>query len=274
MGASDSGYRLGSGAVELERLSRQGRILWPATRMLFQAAGIGPGMRVLDLGSGAGDVSFAVAELVGPAGAVVGVERSADAVATATARARQQGLGNVDFVVGDIHEPAPGGPYDAIVGRLVLMYVPDPAAVLRTQATRLRPGGVVAPIELDLPSGGTRPPTPLASRMLSWVTDAFARADIAGSLGTRLWTVLREAGVRPLGMVGVQPHFGPGDPDGPAMLAGIVRSLLPLMVQTGIATAQQVEAETLEKRMTEEMVAASAVFAHPNLLSAWGIVQG
>ncbi|HEX2159616.1 MAG TPA: class I SAM-dependent methyltransferase [Actinomycetes bacterium] len=98
------------------------------------------GMRVLDLGSGTGDVAFVAAELVGPAGEVVGIDSSPEAVATAQARAQQRGLGNVRFVMGDIHEPAPGGPFDVIVGRLVLMYVPDPPVVLRTQAALLRPG--------------------------------------------------------------------------------------------------------------------------------------
>jgi SAM-dependent methyltransferase len=78
-----------------------------ATRMLLQAAGIGSGMRVLDLGSGTGDVAFVAAELVGPAGEVVGIDSSPEAVATAKARAQQRALGNVRFVVGDIHAPAP-----------------------------------------------------------------------------------------------------------------------------------------------------------------------
>jgi SAM-dependent methyltransferase len=272
MGASDSRYHLGSHAAELDRLAQQGHALGPATRTLLRAAGVGPGMRVLDLGSGAGDVSFLAADLVGPAGSVLGVDRSADAVATAAARAHQLELGNVDFVVGDIHEPAPGGPFDAIICRLVLMYAPDPAAVLRAQAKGLRPGSVIAPIELDVPSAATMPATPLVEQAITWVTDTFARSGIADALGTRLWSVLGEAGLRPLGMLGVQPHFGPGDPDGPALVAGIVRAVLPLLVKTGVATAEQVDIDTLEKRLADELLAADAVFAHPTLLSAWGTV--
>jgi hypothetical protein len=203
---------------------------------------------MLDLGSGTGDVAFVAAELVGPAGEVVGIDRSPEAVATAQARTQQRGLGNVSFVVGDIHEPAPGGPFDAIVGRLVLMYVPDPAVVLRTQAALLRPGpgGVVAPIEFDLGSARSLPPTPLAHQMLAWLIDTFQRAGVEPSLGARLWAILQQAGLRPLGMVGVQPHFGPDDPAGPATLAGIVGTMLPLIEHTGVATAQQVGIETLQ----------------------------
>jgi ubiquinone/menaquinone biosynthesis C-methylase UbiE len=79
-------------------------------------------------------VAFVAAELAGPAGEVVGIDQSPDSVAKATARAAGRGLSNVRFVVGDIHDRAPDGPFDAITARLVLMYVPDPAAVLRRLA--------------------------------------------------------------------------------------------------------------------------------------------
>jgi SAM-dependent methyltransferase len=122
MGDSDSGYQFGTGIGEDEvaRLEAQGTAVAPATRMIFAEAGIRPGMRVLDLGCGAGDVAFVAADLVGPGGSVVGVDRSPEALARARLRARARGLAQVQFVEGDIHDPAPGGPFDAIVERFVL----------------------------------------------------------------------------------------------------------------------------------------------------------
>jgi ubiquinone/menaquinone biosynthesis C-methylase UbiE len=130
MSDSNSGYQLGSTDDELARLELQGRALAQATHVIFDAAGIRPGMRVLDLGSGVGDVAFVAADLVGPDGSVVGVDRSPEALARARIRAGQRGLTQVEFFEGDIHEPAPGGPFDAVVERAALMYVPDPAKVL------------------------------------------------------------------------------------------------------------------------------------------------
>jgi SAM-dependent methyltransferase len=171
---------------------------------------------------------------------------------------------------GDIHDRAPGGPFDAITGRLVLMYVPDPAAVVRTQAGVLRPGGVVAPIEFDLHSARSLPSTPLVGQALSWLGETFIRAGVDPALGPRLWAVLQAAGLHPAGMIGVQPHFGPQDPDGPAILAGIIRTVLPLIERLGVATAAAVGADTLQQRLSGELVASAAVFAHPMLISAWG----
>jgi SAM-dependent methyltransferase len=196
--------------------------------------------------------------------------RRPESVAKATRRAEVRGLPNVRFVVGDIHDQAPDGPYDAIIGRLVLMYLPDPAAALRTQAVSLRSRGVVAPIEFDLHSARSLPSTPLVAQALTWLREVFTRTGVDPSLGPRLWAVLRAAGLRPLGMIGVQPHFGPDDPDGAAILAGIVRTVLPLIERTGVATAAEVGPDTLEQRLSEELATAAAAFAHPALISAWG----
>jgi SAM-dependent methyltransferase len=270
VGDSDSGYQFGtgSGEDELARLEAQGAAFAPATRMIFAEAGIRPGMRVLDLGSGAGDVAFVAADLVGPDGSVVGVDRSPEALARARLRAEQRGLAQVRFVEGDINDPAPGGPFDAIVERLVLMWVPDPAAVLRRQATVLRPGGLVVPIEVDLSTMGSRPEYLSITQVKSWLVEAFAKAGIS-FLGPRLWAIVEEAGLRPLGMIGIQPHFPPGDPVGIAALTQIIRTAAPLIVGTGVATAEQIGVETFEQRLRDEWHKTSAVGAAAMLLSAW-----
>jgi hypothetical protein len=52
-------------------------------------------------------------------------------------------------------------------------------------------------------------------------------------LGPRLWSALLQAGVQQLGMMGLQPHFGPGDPGGAGLLARIIRTAVPVMERTG-----------------------------------------
>ena len=271
MGDSDSGYQFGSGIGEDEvaRLEVQGAALVPATRMIFAEAGIRPGMRVLDLGCGAGDVTFVAADLVGPDGSVVGVDRSPDALARAWLRAEQRGLTQVQFIEGDIHDPAPGGPFDAIVERLALWGVPDPAALLRRQATVLRPGGLVVPIEIDLSTMRSLPENPFVTQVKSWLVEAFAKAGLS-MLGPRLWAIVEEAGLRPLGMIGVQPHFGYGDEVGLAYLVENMRVAEPLIVGTGVATAEEIGMETFEQRLRDEWEETpQQVAASPMLLSAW-----
>ena len=92
---------LGHSEQELQRLGRQGQALGPFTRQLFEEAGIGRGMRVLDVGCGSGDVAFLAADLVGLSGEVVGVDRERTAVDWANARAYLRGTRNVNFIEGD-----------------------------------------------------------------------------------------------------------------------------------------------------------------------------
>jgi len=86
MTASSSSYALGSTAAEQDRLIRQAARLAPLTERFFLEAGIGPGQRVLDLGSGVGDVAMLAARLVGPSGEVIGIERDSRCITRSTAR--------------------------------------------------------------------------------------------------------------------------------------------------------------------------------------------
>src|SRR5215470_7752344 len=111
-------YALGHSEQELQRLTRQAQAFEPFTRQLFEEAGISRGMRVLDVGCGSGDVAFLAADLVGPSGKVVGVDRERKAVDWADARARSLGMRNVKFVEGDPTEMEFDRQFDAVIGRL------------------------------------------------------------------------------------------------------------------------------------------------------------
>src|SRR4249920_1242226 len=122
-------------ADEEKRLEAQSGIVNPFTERLFRDGGLGSGMRVLELGSGAGDVAMLAARIVGPQGEVVGVEGSPVAIDTARRRAGDAGLRNVSFLEGDLREidaviGSDQPPFDALVGRFVLPFMPDLASVL------------------------------------------------------------------------------------------------------------------------------------------------
>jgi hypothetical protein len=214
-------------------------------------------------------VAFVAASLVGPDGCVVGVDSSTDALARARLRAAQRGLTQVQFVEGDIRDPAPGGPFDAIVERLALWLVPDTAEVLRRQATVLRPGGLVVPIEYDLSMSRSLPENASFTQVNSWLIEAFARAGLV-MLGPRLWAIVQEAGLRPVGMIGIQPHFGPGDEVGLAYWVESMRAAAPLIVGTGVATAEEIGMETFEQGVRDEVQGNPALVALLPYCSARG----
>ncbi len=143
-------YLLGDSPDALHRLLIQGQMLDPFTRWVFQEAGMSAGMKVLDVGCGPGDVSLIAADLVGKTGSVLGVDSSTEALRLACSRVQETGLNQVAFQEGDILRLSLDDEYDAIVGRLILMHLPDPAAVVHHLTQYLRPGGLIVFQEYDL----------------------------------------------------------------------------------------------------------------------------
>jgi SAM-dependent methyltransferase len=269
---TDTTYLLGHDPAELARLEHQARMLAPATRTVLELAGISPGMRVLDLGTGAGDVAFQVAELVGPTGSVVGIDQSVKALAFAAHRTEQRGLTNVSFLHDDLHTIPITGEFDAVVGRLVLLYLPDPDDILRRFAGLVRKGGVVAVMEYEMTAAGTLPPTELSTRVVFWIAESFRRSGLDASLGAGLAPVMRRAGFDGATVLGLQGYCEAGDRDGPRMAAGIIRTLLPVLEKTGVATPDEVDIDTLEERIAQDCADHNAIFKPPTLVGAWARV--
>src|SRR5437870_12738133 len=118
---SPADYALGNTDAEHERLIWQAARVAPITGRLFREAGIGAGQRVLDLGSGVGDVAMLAARLVGSKGEVVGIERDPGSIARAKARVAEAGLHNVSFTQSDVNQIGSDKLYDAAIVRFILM---------------------------------------------------------------------------------------------------------------------------------------------------------
>jgi ubiquinone/menaquinone biosynthesis C-methylase UbiE len=269
---NDDTYVLGRSEEEAARLQRQAGSLAGYTRQLLEAAGIGPGMHVLDLGSGAGDVAMLAAALVGPTGYVTGVDMNAAILEQARVRAQAAGHTNLTFVAGDLREVPLETPVDAVVGRLILGHLREPAAVLRQLLPSLRSGGVMAFLEWD----GTQPdrawpPVPLLAQVTSWATRAVDFGGADSAMGLKLHRVLLDAGL-PAPQLHAFMEIG-GDRayiEGMAnRRADFVRSLLPLIIQGGIATEEEVGIETLAARLQDAVVPHQGIICGPLLIGAW-----
>ncbi|MFL6033313.1 MAG: class I SAM-dependent methyltransferase [Rubrobacteraceae bacterium] len=266
----DAIYAPGYSEEERQRLIEQAGFFGGFTERLLVDAGIGPGMRVLDVGCGVGDVSLLVASLVRPEGAVLGVDSNPLALGHARERVSAMGLTNVDFVEGNIRDLAFDEPFDAAVGRLVLMYLADPAATLRRIAALLRPGGIIAFQELTLTESGlTYPEAPLLQRTGTLINETFRRAGMEMEMGLKLYPAFIAAGLPAPAMRAERPIGGGPDFPGYRWMAQITRSILPLMEQLGVANAENIDVETLVERLREEVVGSGGVVAMPTLMGAW-----
>jgi SAM-dependent methyltransferase len=266
-------YVLGHSESELRRLAEQAVLIEPITRRLLVEAGIGPGMRVLDVGSGLGDVSFLAAELVGEPGSVVGVDRAPEALAAARERAEARSLRNVTFEEGDPAELTFSTPFDALIGRYVLMFQADPAAMLRGSVAHVRPGGVVAFHEIDWNGYRSYPPVESWDRCCLLVERTLAASGADTQLGMKLPSLFSAAGLPdPAMRLSALVGAGTNSREGVQRLVGLALTLLPATEELGIAAPGELDPETLERRVTDDAAAAGSVVIGPSELTAWARV--
>src|SRR5262249_38001315 len=271
--APQTDYILGHSAREVRRLRLQADILRPITERLLRGAGVCPGMRVLDVGCGAGDVSMLAADLVGPSGAVVGVDGSREVLAVARERARAAGYRQVRFEESSVESFADPGCFDVVVGRYVLIHQADPAAFLGRVAGLARPGGGVAFHELNIDSAfHSLPAVPLREQTGEWIRVAFRSMLPHRDAGGRLIEHFSRAGL-PQPTLFCECDVGGGD-DCPlyAWAAETLASLLPQLVRQEIVTAEAVGIDSLEARLREAVVAARSQGVGPEEFCAWASV--
>jgi ubiquinone/menaquinone biosynthesis C-methylase UbiE len=181
-----SNYVLGQSDHEYERLMLQARILRPYTEKFFRAAGLAPGMRVLEVGSGMGDVALLSADIVGPGGHVLGIDRDATALDRARRRTDEQGCSSwVEFQASDLDEFAITDQFDALVGRYVLLYQPDPSSTIRSLLRSVKLGGIIVFHEFDFHGPhASYPSCPLFDQVCWWARYSAVAARLPSGGGS------------------------------------------------------------------------------------------
>jgi SAM-dependent methyltransferase len=268
-----STYVLGHQDVEVQRLLLQGRLYDDYTEHALRLAGLRPGMRVLDVGCGPGDVSFVAARLVGPTGSVLGVDAAPEMIALARSRAAEQGLSSVHFRQAAIDSLDLDEPVDAVVGRLILMHLPDPSAALRQLSTWLRPDGVLAFGENDITATRSIPELPLFGRVTEGISRAFEAMGLSARFGTKLHIVFADAGLGTPQLTLGTPIGTAADREILAYAAEVWRLVSPIAERQGFAIDELSDIDSFASLFHEEALAADAVIMMPPLITAWVQVQ-
>jgi 2-polyprenyl-3-methyl-5-hydroxy-6-metoxy-1,4-benzoquinol methylase len=262
-------YALGYSESEFRRLERQAAFFRDLTEEVLRRAGLAPGMHVLDVGCGVGDVSLLAGTLVGPTGAVLGIDRSAEAVDTARRRAAATGQAWVRFAAVELDAFSTEQKFDAVVGRLVLMYQPDPVATLRQLRRHLHRDGIIAFQEMAMPLARSVPDAPHFRQCSDWILAAFARAGFEVDMGGKLFATFLAAGLPMPQMIAAgRVEGGPHSPVYD-FYAGVLRSLLPTIKRVGVATATDIEIDSMAERLRKEAIEHDACIMPPPLLGAW-----
>ena len=263
-----SDYALGNTDAEHERLIRQAALLAPCTERFFREAGIGPGQRVLDLGSGVGDVAMMAARLVGPSGEVVGIERDTQSITRARVRVAEASLHNVSFTQSDAGEVSSNRPFDAAVGRFILQFLPDPVTVLHSLTRLVRPGGVFAFREVSYaPFLSLSAHLPLWSACASLLHETLKRSGANTEIGLALHRIFQEAGL-PAPTMRMEILLG-SDPDFTRWIYDLLCSLRPQIQQLNLSLDTLGDFEGLPERVQAEVAASKTLVPFVALVGAW-----
>ena len=219
------------------------------TENLLRDAGIRPGMKVLDIGCGLGEVSFLVADIVTDTGEVVAVDINPQAIAKAQADPRKRP--NIRFIQSDLSAlPLLTEQFDAVVGRRVLMYLADPVQVMAQIAKLVKPAGLFVFQENDSTLGrqGTIA-MPLHDKVVNWMWKTVEGEGADIRMGFNLSRKMQRAGIA-VDCVRAEPVIqGQG---GHNTLAFIVRAILHRILEQGVASEEEIDIDTLEQRLAAE----------------------
>jgi len=266
-------YVLGHSKLEMERLQLQASIIEGVTRRLIQESGIGTGMTVLEIGCGAGDVSILLAEAVGGTGRVVAFDREARAVETAQAKARSMGHDNIDFIVTSDKQLPQLPPFDAVIGRYVLIHQADAVAMIQRAAKAVRPGGIVAFHEVALDRSNQFLSTPgveLVKNLSYSLGVAFETLLPEHDVASRLIPCFEDAGLPTPRLIWECIAGNHTSPIG-RWLALTYGSMLPHITKLGLADVKETDPERIAGRLNAELWTARAQVVSRAQACAWAV---
>jgi SAM-dependent methyltransferase len=235
-----SSYVIRGGEPGKARLRVVSEALESSTLSLLAVAGLQPGMRCLDVGCGGGEVTVAMAHVVGPRGRVVGVDMDAVKIGLARQEAIDSELTHLEFRAGDVSALPRDEMFDVVFARLVLTHVAEPLAVLQRMVAVVAPGGVVVVEDMDHSAVFTHPRCDAMERYVALYDQAARARGGDPEIGPKLPGMLRRAGIEPLEVRIAQPAFFDGVAKGIHRIT--LENVRDNIISSGLASAEELDA--------------------------------
>jgi SAM-dependent methyltransferase len=215
-------------------------------------------------------VSFHAAELVGPAGQVIGVDLSPTAVAAASGAAAERGLGQVSFLQGDPSQMTFEQAFDAVVGRYVLLFQADPGETLRRLARLVRPGGIILFHEPDWSFVRSDPTASIYDCCSRWIVETFDRVGTSTNMSSKLRSAFLAAGL-PAPTMRMEVVIGDAitAEEWLRAVAELTIVLAPAIERQGLASMAEIGCDTLIERLLEDAAASRSLIVGRAEIGAW-----
>lgn len=238
------------------------------TERLLRDAGVRTGMNVLEIGCGAGEVSYHVSDIVQDSGSIVAVDINEKALTKAEAMATEHQLSNIEFIQSNLSDLSfHKEQFDAVVGRRILMYLPNAVETMRQLSRFVKPGGLFVFQESDSTFGAKGSVNmPLHDKVMHWIWKTVERENADIHMGFNLPMKMREAGIY-VDHVRAEPVIQ-GQADHHS-LHFIIKAMMPRIITHGVAREEEIDINTLEQRLAAECID-GAIYISDMSFGIWG----
>lgn len=241
------------------------RAMWPTTERLLLTAGLAPGMRCLDAGCGAGDVSMGLARLVGASGSVAAFDVDDIKIQLARQDADGEQLGNVEFRTSSVDQFEDVAEYDLVYARFLLTHLRDPAGALRRLMRAAKAGGAVVVEDIDHSGVFSHPPSPALERFVGLYNRVVRARGADPEIGPRLPALFREVGLSELHLSHTQPVFMDGEAKRVHQIT--LENIASALLASSLATDAELEA--LARALDEFVERPDTIVSFPRIFQVW-----
>jgi ubiquinone/menaquinone biosynthesis C-methylase UbiE len=259
-------YAIRGGVEGRERLRLLAEVMGSATRALFDEVTIPVGSSCLDLGCGAGDVTFELARTVGPQGRVVGIDLDQTLLDLARREAEARNLSNVVFETRDVAAWKPDELFDVVYARFLLTHLPEPGSLIATVRQFLRPGGVFIVEDIDFRGHFAEPDCQALARSVELYTKVVHSRGADPNIGPRLPALLRDAGFQEIRMKLIHPAALQGGIK--LLICVTLEKIADAVLEDGLASEQELR-ETIEQLYAFARDPCT-VLGGPRVFQTWG----
>ena len=259
-------YVISGGKDGKERLSLLSQVMLPFTSQFLSTVGIERGMQCLDLGCGGGDVTLLLASMVDSPGQVIGIDNDHDILELNRLDVEASQLTNLSFHWGDALNLKVEKLFDLVYARFLITHLPQPEKCLEGMIRACKPQGAIAIEDIDFTGSFCYPDCAAYKRYTELYQTVVYRRGGDPTIGSKLFLLLRKAGIEKIQINVVQPIHIQGE--GKLIASITMEKIARAVVAEGLAT--QAEIEGIIQVLNCFAADPDTVMSLPRIIQVWG----